>query len=67
MNEALFQAEDGSYHTVRVFSVTDEYSPAIVITGASDDEDSYVISPATARKLAADLIQRADRFEGVTS
>lgn len=62
--ERVFEAESDSYYTLRILSVADDHAPAIVISGAADYQDSYVISPATARALGADLIRRADEFEG---
>lgn len=63
--ERVFEAENNNYHPLRILSVADDHAPAIVISGAQEYQDSYVISPATARALGADLIKRADEFEGV--
>lgn len=61
--ERVFEAESDNYYTLRILSVADDHAPAIVISGVHLWQDSYVISPATARALGADLIRRADEFE----
>jgi hypothetical protein len=65
MKDTLLKAEDGSYHDIVVFSVADDHAPAIVIGGVMPWQTSYVLSPAAARALAAELLSRAAEFEVV--
>ncbi len=62
--EWLLRAENHSYHDITVYIVADDDAPCIVIGGAHQREDSYIISPTTARELAAHLARMADEIEG---
>lgn len=62
--ERVFQAENSSYHDITVYRVADDHAPAIVIGGVHPWQDSYVISAATARLLAAHLVPLSDEIEG---
>lgn len=61
--ERVFQAENSSYHDITVYRVADDHAPAIVMGGVHPWQDSYVISAATARVLAAHLVTRAVEIE----
>lgn len=62
--ERVFKADNDSYHDVVVYPVADDHAPAIVLGGVKLWQDSYVISAATARQLAAHLVTLANEIEG---